>query len=333
MAVTESGRIPYIGNQELSNLERAFPEKRMQTYVGTLESDRDIDQAVDIIKTGGIVAAQMWGVYGLWVDGANLEAVNRLHDEIKLTPPEKDRTLTTMMDSKDLEPFIDYDAIHPSLQPLFSDLEGLQKRVGALLHLRIPLVEGAVEKYNIPHTVYKSDGSRNLIQNLDPYGHEFMYNFIKQLNHSGTQFVAVTSMNRSRVMPEITSLDEAQHFSNETKIPILLKDPLHRRRKIKGSFTIVHAGDLKAEREGSISIELANSLLGLSEEDEKISTAEMKKTIYNHSDFEDLLEGISHPEHMREELLSYFKGQKSETVRWLNRAKRRMKKILYNGHA
>lgn len=230
---------------------------------GSLEKTGDLRQAVNIILSGGIVAAQVRGVYGLWCNGDNQAALDLILNA-KGEFGQK-RPFSIMMFSRNIFPLVDNSAIHPCLQHLAKDPTITDQIVGCLLHLRLPLKKEAAKK--LPRMLQSEINGRPVVHNLSPARHPIS-GLIRRLNFEGVKHVALTTLNIGG-QPESTTLEEVESFCSAHQgqpwaIPLVLRDPFFDpNTQFKGSLTIVDTRTASIYRDGNLPRELANALLGV----------------------------------------------------------------------
>jgi len=164
---------------------------RKEFREGRLDSEGDISEAVEIIRNGGIVAAQFRGVFGIWGDGSNSESIAKALIAKGDTDPA--RKFSCMLFADDFLPLIDRFSVHESIRHLLDSVESLEQRLGAMCFIRAPINKDVVG--GIPEPLISEEGGNFYMHNLDPYGHWPMTGFIRALNAGGVEFVAVTSLN------------------------------------------------------------------------------------------------------------------------------------------
>lgn len=234
-------------------------------------SNRDaIKSAVETITNGGIVAAQVRGVFGLWCDAENESAVHLLHETKRAS---YSKTLSLMVPSSTIYPHVKMSAIHPDLKRIFVDSHTLSSHVGAVCHLRMPIKDQSV--HEIPYTARSLDGDDAIIHNLDPNGHT-INEFVERSQLAGVKFLGVSSMGISQIQPEIDNLPDAIDFCEGTaNIDLLLVDNIGIGVDYRGSFPIVDSRSCEAVREGHIPIEYVERVLGV-----QIDTSRSKSSYY-----------------------------------------------------
>lgn len=227
--------------------------------VGSLGNPEDVTNAVDIIVNGGVVAAQIWGVFGLWMRADNVDAIQ---EALRVKGDRnQEKKLSVMMFSHQLLPLVDREAIHPALQPFFTNSEAFRSQIGSLFHVRVPIRSDRATE--LPSAVVSlGDNQKAYLHNLDPSDHPLMSNFIHQLQEADIPYVAVTSLNdHSAGEPEITDPYRAKTFCQARGISLLLTDPLPTRPEVHGSFAIVDCENSVALRDGVVPIAVISAIL------------------------------------------------------------------------
>jgi tRNA A37 threonylcarbamoyladenosine synthetase subunit TsaC/SUA5/YrdC len=231
--------------------------------IGSLLNPVDLADSVQIIKQGGVVVAELGGVIGMFADGTNVQALNKILTAKQI--PDKNRPFSAMIFYTDVIRYIDLSLIHPELKSLLSKPEGMAELVGTLIHLRIPLRNDLIRE--IPLSMRNQSGNNWIMHALDPTGRP-MENFTRNLNSSGINFLAVTTLNKHGE-PEITNWNEAitfsQTFARSTyAVSLHLTDPTYKRKSVKGSLTIVDTMQKTIAREGFVPTELVEAIFGMS---------------------------------------------------------------------
>lgn len=241
------------------------PQEKVGVRVGSLGEQGDIFEAAQIVESGGIVAAQVYGVFGIWGDGSN----PRIFDDMEKIKGDTDQTkpYSAMMFSADVANYVDRPRLHPSLSALFDEPNRLSDAVGTMLHLRLPLKPDAVD--HVPGRMRSYQDGAWVIHNLDPSGHPIA-RFINELNRRGILFPAVTTLNE-HLQPENTTLEGAQQTlakadSSAQKVALVLTDPTYRayshaEHQVQGSLVVVDTINAKIVRHGFVPAELASLLL------------------------------------------------------------------------
>lgn len=232
----------------------------MPFRVGSLANKEDVADAITLIKSGEVVAAQMWGVYGLWVRGDSKEAIKKAL-EIKKDPGST-KTLSSMMLSEDFLQLIDTAAVHSSMRDILSDVEAFQNHFGALCHIRAPIRADVVGQ--IPSSMVSQENGRYYMHNLDPTGHILMEPFIRDLNRNGVRFNAVMSVNDHSIgEAEIHDRTRAvEYCASSGRVGLLLEDITYGNAGATGSFGIMDAEHASAVRDGIVPVEVLEKILG-----------------------------------------------------------------------
>ena len=135
---------------------------------GSLANPIDVQNAVDVIVSGGYVAVQYHGVFIMAFSGVNLEA-RRATLRVK-NEDDSGKPLSSISFSNHVFPSIEVDGIQQAAaKALVSDVSQFQRTLSTICHLRLPLRESAVGVEIPSHMVSRKDGVA-YVQNLDPYG-------------------------------------------------------------------------------------------------------------------------------------------------------------------
>lgn len=271
--------------------------------IGSLGTPEDVLEAVEIVSSGGVVAAQMRGVYGVWFNAADEGAV-RTVTHIKYGEARGDRKFSAMMFSDQFVPLIDTEAITDNLRLLFCDPAAAQNRFGSMCHIRAPIRAEVAER--LPQSLVSKKGERHYLQNLDPSGHRPIANLIQAFNEEGVEYVGVSSLNRDE--KEITTRMRAEALSRDAGLPLLLTNPTPTRADILGSFVILvleHTGNVSVDRDGHIPVDVIQLLLP---EILLNRHSRTKPHGFPHADFSWLMETELTPEEVRTRVLLYVEG-------------------------
>jgi tRNA A37 threonylcarbamoyladenosine synthetase subunit TsaC/SUA5/YrdC len=244
----------------MSGINKAIFKK--QVGIGSLINRSDIQKSVGIIKNGGVVVVQMGGVIGMFADGTNRPALEKILTAKEIS--DKNRPFSAMMFYTEVVKYIDLKSIHADLQPLLINQDRMKNLIGSLIHLRLPLKTEIVNQ--IPQSMRSQTGEKWIMHNLDPTGRP-IENFVRALNNNGVPFVAVTTLNRHGE-PEITDWKEAIAFCQTFAhlphaVSLHLADPTYKRKSIKGSLTIVDTINKTIAREGFVPTEIVEAILGV----------------------------------------------------------------------
>jgi len=261
----------------LNDESEATPDFR----VGSLNCEQDLQTAVALIKKGGIVAAQVRGVFGIWADASNSEAVQKILEAKGQTEA---KTFSSMLFSQDFLPLIDKEAVSPRFLTLLEDAKSCQRAIGAICHLRAPIKPAVINQ--IPLSLLSHCEGRDYMHNLDPFGHPISM-LIRRARATGVRFLAVSSLNdHAKGEKEITDLGRAKEFCQESQaVPLLLTDPSPRREEIRGSFAIIDLLTKQALRDGHISVSLIEKILNLT-----LNKKGMKPATFPQANFPPLFE-------------------------------------------
>jgi hypothetical protein len=228
--------------------------------VGSLADKEDVRDAITLIKSGEVVAAQMWGVFGLWVRGDSPEAIKKALTVKK--DPHSTKAISSMMLSEDFLRFIDVNSVHASLRDLLNDVERFQNKLGALCHIRAPIKSELVN--SIPASMVSQENGKFYMHNLDPTGHILMEPFIRNLRDEGVMFNAVMSLNDHSIgEAEIHQRTRAiQYCAESGQVGLMLEDITYGNSGATGSFGIMDTEHAKAVRDGIVPIEIIEKILG-----------------------------------------------------------------------
>jgi tRNA A37 threonylcarbamoyladenosine synthetase subunit TsaC/SUA5/YrdC len=276
-------------------------ENNSSFRVGSLGDHQDVNEGVKTIKNGGVVAAQMRRVFGMWVRGDDAEAVKKAHT-LK-GEEDLDKKMGSMMFCEDFVPMIHLDMVPKKLQPLVKDASQFKNRIGAMFHVRAPIKPEFVDE--VPVVMKSYQDGLHYVQNLDPHGHWPTSSFIWAMNQAGIKYVAVTSLNdHAAGETEIHKLERAIEFCKSKKIPLLLADPIATRKGLRGSFAIIDLSKSSAVRDGHISIDLVEKMLGVD-----LDRSEMKPANYPPPDYRPILELDISPEGIRAAVIVFISGE------------------------
>jgi tRNA A37 threonylcarbamoyladenosine synthetase subunit TsaC/SUA5/YrdC len=275
--------------------------------IGSLLNVRDINESVGIIKRGGIVIAQLGGVFGMFADGQNRDALDTILTAKQIS--DKNRPFSTMMFYKDIIKYVDLSLVHRELYKTLSNGQDLAKLIGTLIHLRLPLRHDLV--HEIPTSMRNLSDDVWIIHSLDPSGRP-IENFIRQLNVNGIKFVAVTTLNKHGE-PEITTWEEAIEFSSAFirfphAEPIHLKDPTYKRKSVKGSLTIVDTMYKSIVREGFVPTELVEAIFGVTFSKDAVKHVKHNQSQGLHALISLVEKQHIEPEFVRDLILNYISG-------------------------
>lgn len=259
----------------LKLLLMSTPDNRIGTELirlGSLEDPIALREATRIIRDGGVVAVQVYGVFGIFCDGANDEALD-LTLRIKDQSPSQERPFSNMRFSSTLADQIDSSKVNAGAAHLCKDLSLTGRVLGSLVHLRWPIRNEAADE--IPRRLRSQLDDTWIIHNLDPSGHPVSA-LIAGLNDVGVTDVAVTTLN-AHGQDEISNRADAKAFCSEHGIQLLLTDPSHENEEVKGSFPIFDTMSGKILRHGILPESLVATLLAIPTSDISSDSAPQAK--------------------------------------------------------
>lgn len=283
--------------------------------IGSIWEPSDRKDAAAVIAGGGLVGVSNRGVNAIWMDGKNLEAVERMQAIKGEARGARPVALTIGFDR--LKEMIEPTTLTDEVRRFLVATGDLKDHLGSLCFLRVPLKQEY--RVAVPASSLSTDTlGRSWIQTWDPFGHEPTEDLIKIAESLGVEYPAVTSMNISG-QPEIVDQDEGEEFSRKSGIPIYLRDPrIHDR--IQGSYTIITLGDngVEVTRDGNIPQRVLQPIFG----GLVFSTDKMTAPKYPQMEFPDILiNGLSARE-IRTAVLRYVNGEDPNEVNKLLRKSR-----------
>jgi hypothetical protein len=157
--------------------------------------------------------------------------------------------LGTILDSPDFVNMIEPDQVAASVRDLFLDPQQLQRRLGSLCFIRIPIQTQIGAKLP-PRLVSQTDDGTYWLQNYLPGGNQTTQLWIAALQRQEVGLPVATSMNMSGE-PELVDQDAAVEFCRIHGVPIFLGNP-RSKGEVKGSFPIIQVDKtgIKLIREG-----------------------------------------------------------------------------------
>jgi hypothetical protein len=248
----------------------------MSLEVGSLGNPTDVQDAINEILDGGLVATQYHGVFIVVFSASDRWARKRVvvaKGEVDSTKP-----LTSMSFYKFVSPYVDHDRILEStMRELVEDVDRYRRTFGAMCHVRVPLASDATEG-PIPPQIVSGQDEKLSAQCLDPYGNLLFTHLVHELNEAGIDFVTASSLNCAGEN-EICDLSAARSFCEANDVPVVLYDPLFAAPDVQGSFPIVDSETMTAIRDGHIPIQIIERIVGL-----EFDKSSMKPAKYPHSD-------------------------------------------------
>lgn len=284
---------------------------RRSLIIGSLSSEADRTQAVELMKDGFPIAIEVRGVWGLLIDGSSAEAIRRAFETKGETPGSK--PVSAMYLAPQFLDMVDLDKIPETLHPIFTTATTFAATFGTLCHLRVPVHERAVT--DIPPVMLSRLNNTSYLHNLESSGLGPLKKLISQMNQCGILHPAVMSLN-SEGNPEITDFGQARRFcsSKLDKVPLLLKDNLPHRPEVRGSFAILDMGQLTGIRDGQVPMKLIDLILHRAC---RISFdhGDMQPPHYPQADFPlDILVDLS-PQAIRAGAILFIRGYGPEEIR------------------
>ena len=230
------------------------------TELRSLANPIDVQSAVEAIAAGGYIAVQYHSVFIMIFAGESAAArkdILRVKNEDDTSKP-----LSSISFSDHIFSSVDLALVRqPAARVLLGDIPQLQRTLGTMCHLRLPLKKSAVGAAVPTHMVSLRDGIP-YVQNLDPSGNLLFTNLSHEVNARDVRLIAASSLNLQGE-DEICDLSEAVRFCEERGVRQLLHDPLYAQHEVKGSFPVIDPGDGIAIRDGHIPMGLVEKLTGL----------------------------------------------------------------------
>ncbi len=232
----------------------------MPVRVGSLANPIDVQHAVAAVAEGGYLAVQYHSVFVMVFSGADADARQRAlaakqDDDV-------DKPLSVLSSASHIFPSVDRSRIqHKMARSLLNDIDLYKRTLGAICHVRLPLVRDAVGSVIPLHMVSTSNGTP-YVQMLEPLGNLVFANLVHELESAGIKSVNATSLNLAGES-EITDPSKAEAFCSAADVPFLLHDPLFAAREVTGSFPAVDLERSVAVRGGHIPLELIDRVVGI----------------------------------------------------------------------
>lgn len=284
-------------------------------YIGLLSNPDDQEKAIQQIIEGEPLVMQLGGVYGLFADASNKRSIERIF-EIK---GENKRSLTIIKRTDDIIKLANYAIIRNDLRNKLSEIG---KNLGLVAHLRFPINKSLLNQlpeYTYSYHLDELTGiSYPVVQYLDPSSHTFMSSLVDSLEQKGIQNIAVTSLNNHAIgESEITEKIRAISFSKEKKLPLIIEDPLHRRKDIKGSYAIIFcfSDSFRLVRHGAIDTKIINAILENRLQIKNTNKFSTEVNSHNFNDFISLIEThLITGEKAKMALLLYMSGENPDNI-------------------
>ncbi len=240
-------------------------ESEISIYRGTLNSPDDLKMAVAQIKQGRSVGFQFRGVIGFVADGNNSASLDAILEA--KGDENKDKPFSGMFPTKDYIPMLDMKMVDPRIAKLMQTPETWSDHVGAICHVRGPLLPEAAAK--IPKRMLSQVNGVYYGHNLDVTGHP-LKGLVDLMAENGI-LACVTTVNNHNEK-EITSVEKGIEFLiNKGHIPnmprMLLTDPTYPKEVELGSFSIIDITarpdkTLAAVRDGHMPWHIISHILG-----------------------------------------------------------------------
>lgn len=299
--------------------------KKPKLKIASYENPVHISEAIEVLsgnkKNKKLIIAQLYGVFGIWLNGEDEEAAvwaRQLKKDLSTS-----KKFSSMMFSSDFFPMVNADVILPSLKHWFSNdineekVNEIRNLIGTMFHIRAPIKLNYIKK--IPSTMLGTDGEHSIMHNLDPHNHPIS-NLIKKAKEKEIKFVAISSLN-AHEEKEIVDFDKAYAYSSLSEhVGMIFKDHTHKRQDIQGSFSIVDIKNYQQDgeqpigrviREGWMKSELIEKMLNV-----RFDTVHMKQTKYPHSSFIlSLLSSGLEGKELKDAIALYLEGVKESEIR------------------
>ncbi len=277
--------------------ESLQPKKDVKLHFGSLESDSDIKNGIKRIKKGEPIAFQFRNVFGLCLDGSNIDSISKVLGT--KMDPNLDKPFSAMISNELFLSLVDKSKINPKIVELMDDPDEYVARIGSICHIRAPITLEATQI--LPKSMYSWKDGVPYMHNLDTTGHS-IHELVIGLENQGIP-VAVTTLNQHGY-PEISRLPDAQAYLaspyKNKGIKYVLEDTTPTLKEAQGSLTIVEItgrpdGKLTGTRHGHIPYPLLEKILGI-----EIDYTNANSAAYpQHEGFSTLLELGLTPQELR----------------------------------
>lgn len=266
----------------------------------SLANPIDVQHATATVVEGGFVAVQYHSVYVMVFSGTDRDARRRALAAKRDDDLEK--PMSVLSSAAYVFPLVDRSRITNQVtRALIDDIERFRRTLGAICHVRLPLIREVIGSEIPPHLVSTREGTPYM-QLLEPRGNVLFSNLVTELEAAGIKYVSATSLNLAGES-EITDPAAAEAFCAEAEVPLLLHDPLFAAKDVIGSFPAVDVERSAAVRGGHVPLELIDRLVGV-----KFDRTNATPEKHPHSEF--LLSLIEQPdlkgEGLRETILCHF---------------------------
>lgn len=209
--------------------------------------DREaVAEAVDVVRSGGVVGAHFGTVFGLIVDGSHSGVADEIMAIKGAARGHKPLGICTR--PRRLVELIDVASLSPDVRRL-TEASWFTEQLAGMVAVRAP----ASSAIGIPEHLVSDVGGRRWVQVFDPLRMPGASDLIASMWAAGVDWVAATSMNESG-RTEIVDLEEAVDFAGRHALPILFEPAaMH---EASGSLPILELNPdgLRLDRHGIIAL-------------------------------------------------------------------------------
>ena len=233
--------------------------------MGSLQDERDVAKAAQVVAQGGIIGCYNGGVCALWGDGRNPNFTSKM---LSIKGADRQPLFGLTLPASKFIDLIDIENIPTKYQSLFGVPENLAL-LGSFAFVRAPAKKEMLEALEVPGCFISKDEitDKLIVQNWSPEGSPPAEGFIHALGYHGVDLPGITSMNKTKT-PEIVSKRKGKKFAREEEnINYFLTDEMSH-GGIKGSYTILGVGigedheSISLVRDGSIPGVVLERMLG-----------------------------------------------------------------------
>lgn len=286
----------------LTFFQSFIPKIFFSTKVGSLHNKEDRQEAARMVKKGKVIGVFNRGVNALWLNAQDNKALDTLY---KIKGNErKNRPVALTISLDQIANMVDFGKISDEVRKFLELSSDLKSILGSLCFIRLPIKKEYLSR--IPEAALSfADNDTPRIQIWDPHGHPPTEDLIMEIQKLGVNFPAVTSMNYTG-QTELVDQDDGEEFCKKAKIDTYLRDNLHPKSSVLGSYTIISLSNLGVEltRDGNISAKIIEQILGV-----KFITEKAQASKYPQIDFPDALIANLSPKAMRLAVLLYLEGK------------------------
>ena len=236
----------------------------MAVRYGDISDVAERAQAAAVMASGHVLAVDNYSVWALWLDAGIPEAVQL----VERAKGRDGRPFGLTLANEIFLQYVDFDRICPEDRILFSDVDKLTRRLGAIAFLRLPGKQLALN--DLPDRVWSRDeAGKPVIQNWSPEGKHDIHDLLVQAGRRGVRYGGVTSLNRTG-KPEATTAAAARKFisgcQDDVQQALMAVQDYRTNRRITGSFPVIEASKehgltLQRSRAGGIGAILISRLL------------------------------------------------------------------------